>query len=150
MTLHVLTHESGNKCIFDTETNQYCLMQDMAGKLAIGGSFFDYFGTLQGFMESDKKMAIIPCFCSKREVVKKRYKVTLITRTEVVCFWNIEKIPAEWISHESNTSNPSAPKTGIEICYPNSAYLIYFVKERDCINDVRVKSVKKIDKKTSR
>jgi hypothetical protein len=106
---------------------------------------FDYFDSVREFIKSDKQTALILFFCAGRVVKGKRYQVTLITGSEYVDFWNVEKIASGWLNHESNSRDLSAPRTGIEICYPGSAYLISLVKESDCLNGVRVKGVKRME-----
>jgi len=131
--------------IFNTETQGYTILPDTSNKIALSGKLFDYFDTLREFIESDKYSAIVLFFCSNRVVSGKRYKVTLITGSEAVEFWNVEKITSGWLRHEADKMDQTAPKTGIEICYTGSAYLVYMVKESDCLNGVMVKSVKRCD-----
>lgn len=143
MRLRKVPHESGQMCMFDLDTQRFWLLPDTSNTITLSGRSFPYFETLRDFQESDKNAAIIAFFCAKREVKGKRYMVTLITSSESIEFWNVEKISAGWLSHEANSRDMSAPKTGIEICYTGSAYLVYLVKEADALNGVRVKSVKK-------
>jgi len=142
MSYHWVTHETYGRVLFNTETQGFTVMPDTSNQIALSGRLFPYFETMREFIESDKQSAIILFFCSNREVKGKRYKVTLITGSETFDFWNVEKIVSGWLNHEANKTDASAPKTGIEICYTGSAYLVYLVKELDCINGVRVKSVK--------
>lgn len=147
MTLRIVPTDSQNICVFDTATQKLYELPDTSNQIALSGRFFAYFETLREFIESDKQAAIIMFFCSGREVKGKRYKVTLITGSESFEFWNVEKISSGWLNHEANSRDVTAPKTGIEICYTGSAYLVYLVKESDCLNGVRVKSVKKMENK---
>lgn len=147
MSYHWITHETYGRVLFNTDTQGFIVMPDTANKIALNGKLFDYFESLREFIESESKAAIILFFCSKREVVGKRYKVTLNTMTEAIEFWNVEKTSVGWVRHESDRSDSSAPATGIEVCYTGSAYLLYLIKESDCLNGCRVKSVKKVDGK---
>ena len=156
MTIRILHNalESGNSCLFDTEKQCYYELPDIRDKIALNGNktgakynWFDYFETVREFIESDKKMAIVLFFCMARAVKGKRYQVTLITQSESLDFWNIEKIQSGWLKHESDIRDASAPRVGIEICKPNSAYMFYLVKEPDALNGVRVKSVMKLENK---
>lgn len=154
--IHILHNalESGNSCLFDTEKQCYYELPDTRDKIALkpansgaNGKYFwfDYFETVREFLESDKKMAIVLFFCTARAVKGKRYQVTLITQSESLDFWNIEKISSGWLKHESDARDQSAPRTGIEICQPNNAYMFYLVKEPDALNGIRVKSVMKLE-----
>lgn len=145
MSYAYVTHETYGRVLFNTETQGFTVIPDTSNKIALSGKLFDYFESVREFVESDKQSAIILFFCSNREVQGKRYKVTLITQSETYDFWNVEKISSGWISHESSSRDTAAPRTGIEICYTGSAYLIYLVKETDCLNGVRVKSVKRYE-----
>lgn len=146
MTYRWINHEEHGRVLFNTETQGFIVWPDTENKIALNGHLFDYFETLRKFLESDSQTAIILFFCSERIISGKRYKVTLITGSEAFEFWNVEKTDKGWIRHESDRSDSSAPRTGIEICYTGSAYLVYLVKESDCLNGVRVKSVKKYEK----
>lgn len=145
MSYHWITHETYGRVLFNTETQGFTVMPDTSNKIILSGREFDHFETLREFIESESQAAIILFFCSARLVSGKRYKVTLITGSESIEFWNVEKISSGWINHESSSRDESAPKTGIEICYTGSAYLVYLAKESDCLNGVRVKSVKKFE-----
>jgi len=145
MSYHFITHEVHGRVLFNTETQGFTVMPDTSNTIALSCRSFDYFDTVREFIESDKQAAILLFFCSNRVVSGKRYKVTLITMSESFDFWNVEKITSGWIRHESDRLDQSAPKTGIEICYTGSAYLVYLVKESDCLNGVRVKSVKRYE-----
>lgn len=145
MTFRIVPTDSQNICVFDTATQKLYELPDTSNQIALSGRLFAYFETLREFIESDKQAAIIMFFCSGREVNGKRYKVTLITGSESFEFWNVEKISSGWLNHEANSRDATAPKTGIEICYTGSAYLVYLVKETDCLNGCRVKSVKRCE-----
>lgn len=147
MSYHFITHETYGRVLFNTETQGFTVLPDTSNKIALSGKLFDYFDTLREFIESDKQAAIILFFCAGREVKGKRYKVTLITMSESFEFWNVEKTTNGWLRHEADKMDATAPKTGIEICYTGSAYLVYLVKESDCLNGCRVKSVKKMETK---
>lgn len=145
MRYHFITHEVHGRVLFNTETQGFTVLPDTSNTIALSGRSFPYFDSLREFIESDKEAAVILFFCSNRDVKGRRYKVTLITMNESFEFWNIEKIASGWLSHESSPRDQSAPKTGIEICYTGSAYLVYMVKEPDSLNGVRVKSVKNVE-----
>lgn len=147
MTYRTITHEQYGKVLFNTETQGFIVLPDTSNKIALSGRAFDYFESMREFIESEKPMAIVLFFCSGRVVKGKRYQVTLITSSESFDFWNIEKVQSGWLRNESAPQDPTAPKTGIEICYPGSAYLVYMVKESDCLNGVRIKSIKKVEEK---
>lgn len=164
MTIRILHNalESGNSCLFDTEKQCYYELPDTRDKIALkpvnqgalqsyksGGKYvwFDYFETIREFLESDKTMAIVLFFCTERKTVGKRYDVTLITQSENIVFRSFEKISIGWLNNQSNIRDASAPRVGIEICKPNSAYMFYLVKEPDALNGVRVKSVIKLENK---
>jgi len=155
MSYALVTHETYGRVLFNTETQGFVELPDTSNKIALSGRLFDYFETLKEFIESDKTTAVVLFFCKGREIVynkKKqptRYKVILMDGSfdPPVEFFNIEKIDIGWIKHESDKEIPTAPKTGIEICYTGSAYLVFLVKESDCLNGVRVKSVKKMEGK---
>lgn len=147
MSYSWVEHETYGRVLFNTDTQGFVLLPDTRNKIVLSGKLFDYFDTLREFIESDKQTAIILFFCSNREVSGKRYKVTLITMSESFDFWNVEKTTSGWLRHEADRMDKSAPITGIEICYTGSAYLVYLVKESDCLNGVRVKSVKKMEVK---
>lgn len=151
-SMHISKEENRNISAYDFETEKLYRITDTSNKIALKGreggkyNLFDYFDSVQELLESARDSAIIPFFCSKREIKGKRYQVTLITRRETIEFWNLEKTESGWLKHELDSRNPDAPKIGIEICEANCAYMFYVEKYPDSLNGVRVKSVKKLEK----
>jgi hypothetical protein len=130
MSLYVIDHETEGRVVFNTETQTYRALPKTSGKLFVGGKPFDYFDSLSDFIQSDSAAAIILCYCIERKQVGKRDKVVLITYTERIEFFNVEKIDTGWLKHE------------IELFKPEKGYLVYFIREKDCMNGARIKSVK--------
>jgi len=171
--MHISKDGERNISAYDFETEKLYRIPDTSNKIATKGkqgvrhetiaiaglagtsdpladlpryNLFDYFDSVQEFIESDKQLAIIPFFCTKREIKGKRYQVTVITRRETLEFWNLEKVENGWLKHESDYRNSDAPKIGIEICQANCAYMFYVQKCPDSLNGIKVKSIKKLEK----
>jgi len=168
--MYISKDENGrNISAYDFETDTLYRIPDTSNKIALAGkqgaqretgtvgtadpltelpryNLFDYFDSMQEFIESDKTTAVIPFFCAKRETKGKRYQVTVLTRRETIEFLNLEKVEGGWLKHESDYRNSDSPKIGIEICQVNSAYMFYVEKCSDSLNGVKVKSVKKLEK----
>ena len=160
--MHISRDNDRNVTAYDFETEKLYRIPNTSNKIAIRGKqininptevnvsaryiLFDYFDSVQEFVESDKTSAIIPFFCTKREIKGKRYQVTVFTRRETLEFWNLEKVEGGWLKHESDYRNSNAPKIGIEICQANCAYMFYVEKYPDSLNGIKVKSVKKLER----
>lgn len=148
MSYHILQHESGKKCLFNTDNQTYQLIEPFdknASRINFGGVLFNFFDTVEDFIQSSENSSVILFMCTKRETKKKRYIVHLLSGETTYLFYNYELSNGNWIKNESDPKgwDKSAPKVGIEICHPNKPYLVYLVKEKDTINGLRIKSVMK-------
>lgn len=149
MSYHILQHESGKKCLFNTDNQTYQLIEPFdktVSRINFGGVLFNFFDTVEDFIQSSENSSVVICFCSHIETKGGKFDVYLLSGLTTYVFKRAEKTTSNiWIRHCSDPKglDKSAPKVGIEICHPNTPYLVYLVKEKDTINGLRVKSVMK-------
>jgi hypothetical protein len=123
-------HEQYGKVLFNTATQGFVVLPESRNKIAMNGKLFDYFESLRDFQTSDKPACVMLLYCKERKEIGRRVKYTFITSFESVEFFNVEKISSGWIRHE------------ITECFAGEAYLVYLIREADCMNVCRVARAK--------
>lgn len=133
--MHLLTHSTGSKCLFDTDTQTYSIIPDTRNKFFKDGKMFNKFDSISEFIQSDKNSGIVPAYCSGTGIKGKRTWFTFLDRHNEIKFFNVERISDKWQRNEC------------ELCQENKAYFLYVVREDDALNGCLVKRVMEIIKK---
>ena len=134
-------HTDGYPVLLNTtEGVYYSLIGIVAHNLAkdqiiINDRYFDFYETIELFLNSDKKKAIVPVFCIERKQKNKRFKVKLLSGLKSGEFYNVERINNRWEKNE------------IDNIQSHSAYLVFLEKNKQADNECLIIGIKKVDPK---
>ena len=119
----IVEHTSGKLVWLDTQTGYY---YDMP---AIKRHRYDVFNSFSSFLASPAKLGIIPVFCSDVTKVKRRIKVKLHSKTDVLDFYNVERINNTWANNL------------IDNAIKNEAYWAIVRKHKLALNDCMIEKL---------
>lgn len=102
------------------------------GYLGKNGVFYSVFDSIDSFIQSNEKEAVIYAYCNSVKKKGKRfiYNVDLLFGT--IEFFNVEHTSIGWVRHE------------VEEIQPSKAYRLLIERNSRCINDFQIKLCKEI------
>lgn len=127
-----MTHTTGAKCLFDTDTQEIIHLPNIESKFFIGGKWFDCAETIAESFEF--ATCIVPVFCLSLEKIKKRSKARIISGQTTFEFFNVERINGDWVRND------------IEAMENRTGYFAFLERNAEADNGVIIKKVRTIAK----